>query len=119
MLFSKFFVAILSVAAANAAAIGQFSRPVVPRQYQLTRRLDKVAKRSPDAGGLTARQGGLFDGTIPDVVGDIDALLGNAKRSPDAGGLAMRQNDVGTDANGVIEVVVCTLEKLLSGGCTA
>jgi hypothetical protein len=52
-------------------------------------------------------------------VGDIDALLGNAKRSHDAGGLAMRQNDVGTDANGVIEVVVCTFEKLLSGGCTA
>jgi hypothetical protein len=48
MFILKSFVAILFVAAAHAAAIGQFSSsPLVSWHHRLTRRVDKGLKRSP------------------------------------------------------------------------
>ena len=49
MVISKFFVAILFVATAYAATIGQSPRPLSP--HQLTRGLGKNAERPRSSGG--------------------------------------------------------------------
>jgi hypothetical protein len=75
--------------------------PLFVLPHRLTRRLDRSAKRSPDAGGLSARQGGLVDGLLTGPGGLLNGLLNGVLGGSPANDLDARQ--IGSLVNSVTD----------------